>query len=291
MARVMASLALLLCSTALGGVKASAVAGNVWVLESGQAGNIGVSVGDDGVFVIDDQLAPLAPKILAELKKLSKRPVRVVFNTHWHLDHAGANDAFAKQGAVIVAHENVRKRLSVDQMMELFGIGKVPAAPPRSLPVVTFTRDLTFWLNGDEVRVLHLPAAHTDGDAAVHFVKANVIHAGDAFINGGYPVIDLGSGGTAQGLIAAMDRLLELADDKTKIIPGHGPVGGKAELKAARDLLVAVRDRIAPLVKAGKTLSEIQAAKPTADLDAKHGQAFVSGELIVDMVARSLGAK
>jgi cyclase len=271
-------------------IKATPVAGSISMLE-GAGGNIGVSVGEDGVFVIDDQFPPLAPKIKAAIAKLSKQPVRFVFNTHWHMDHVGGNEAMGKDGAVIVAHENVRKRLSTDQVMALFGGMKIPASPPKALPVMTFTQDVAFWLNGDELRVTHLPAAHTDGDAAVRFVKANIIHCGDLFVNGAYPVIDVGSGGSVEGLIAAQQKLMAMADDKTKIIPGHGPLGDKASLKAANDLLINLRDRIAKLVKEGKTMDQIKAAKPTADLDAKYSNGFVKGDMITEMVAASLGAK
>ncbi len=271
-------------------VKVHPVAGSISALE-GAGGNIGVSVGDDGVFIIDDQFAPLSPKILGAIQKLSKQPVRIVFNTHWHGDHVGGNEPLGKAGAVIVAHENVRKRMSVDQVLALFGGRKVPAAPAKALPVVTFTQDLTFWLNGDELRVTHLPNAHTDSDCVVRFVKANVLHTGDLFVNGRYPIIDLDSGGSLDGLIAAQQKLLGMVDDKTKIIPGHGAVGDKAALKAANDLLLQLRDRIGAMVKQGKTLEQILAAKPTQDLDAKYPDGSERGPLITEMVARSLMAK
>jgi cyclase len=271
-------------------VKSSLVAGSVHVLE-GAGGNIGVSSGNDGVFVIDDQFAPLAPKILKAIKAISPKPVKLVFNTHWHGDHTGGNESMGRSGAVIVAQENVRKRMSVEQILPFKGGIKIPPAPSSALPVVTFTEDLTFWLNGDELKVLHLAAAHTDGDSVVFFTKANVLHTGDLFVNATYPIIDVGSGGSVAGMIAAQEKLLTLVNDQTKIIPGHGAVGGKAELKAALTLTTQLRDRIAPLVRAGKSLEEIKGAKPTADLDAKYSNSFVTGDLVTEMFARGLGAR
>ncbi len=268
-------------------IKTHKIAGSVSMLE-GAGGNIGVSAGDDGLFVIDDQFAPLAPKIKAALAQISKKPLRFVFNTHWHGDHTGGNQPLAEAGALIVAHDNVRKRMSVDQFIEAFSI-KMPAAPPRALPVVTFSEEVTFHLNGDEIYVFHVPNAHTDGDAIIHFRKANVLHAGDTFINGSYPVIDFSTGGSVDGYIAAQEKMLATVDDATKIIPGHGPLGDKAALKSAHDMLVKVRDKIARLAAQKKTLAEVKAAKPTAEFDAEWSKGFIQPDMLVEMVYRSLG--
>jgi cyclase len=267
-------------------VTSEKVAEGVYMLKGG-GGNIGVSIGADAVFVIDDQYAPLTPKIKAALATLTDKPVRFVFNTHWHGDHTGGNENMAQAGALIVAHENVRKRMSTDQFIEAFG-SKVPASPAVALPVVTFTDDVTFHLNGDEIHAVHVPPAHTDGDAIVHFRKANVIHGGDVFFNGLYPFIDLSSGGSVAGMIGGADRMLALANDTTRIIPGHGPLGMKADLKAYRDMLATIRDRIAAMVQAGKTVEEVTAAAPTADLDAKWGGGFLKPAQFVALVYKDL---
>ena len=249
----------------------------------GAGGNLGVSIGDDAVFVIDDQYAPMTAKITAAIKALTDKPVKFVLNTHWHGDHTGGNENFGKAGSLIVAHENVRKRMSTEQFIALFK-SQVPAAPKVALPVVTFTKDITFHLNGDEIFAFHVPKAHTDGDAIVHFKSSNVVHMGDIFFNGLYPFIDTSSGGTPDGVIAAADRVLALADEKTRIIPGHGPVSSKADLKAYRDMLGTVNDRVKAMMKDGKKTAEILAAQPSAEFDERWGKAFISPARFVEML-------
>ena len=271
-------------------VKVTPVANGVSMIEGANGfagGNVAVTVGNDGLFLIDDELAPLTPKLKAALATLSKKPVRFVVNTHWHADHTGGNPAMAAAGAVIVAQENVRKRLSVDQAIEFMGNKMtIPALPAAALPVVTFTDDVTLHLNGDEVHVIHVPPAHTDGDAIVHFKKANVIHTGDTVV-GGFPLVDAGSGGTFDGFISAADKVLALADDSTKIIPGHGPIMTKADVVAFRQMLIEARDRIEKLMVAKKTVDEAKAAKPLADLEPKWGQGFVHGDFVVESVYKT----
>jgi glyoxylase-like metal-dependent hydrolase (beta-lactamase superfamily II) len=266
-------------------VKVTPVAGGVSMIEGANGfagGNVSVSVGDDGLFVIDDELAPLTPKLKAALATLSKKPVRFVVNTHWHGDHTGGNPGLAAAGAVIVAQENVRSRLSVDQVREFHGQKMTTAAlPPAALPVVTFVEDVTLHLNGDEVHVIHVPPAHTDGDSIVQFKKANVIATGDVVV-GYYPLVDTESGGTFAGFITAADKVLSLADDNTKIVPGHGPVMSKADVAAYREMLVQVRDRIGKLVATKKTVEEAKAAKPLADLDSRWGQGFVQADFVIE---------
>src|SRR5882724_9642502 len=254
---------------------------------TGSGGNLGVSVGEDAVFVIDDQFAPLTPKIQAAIAKLSSKPVKFVLNTHWHFDHTGGNENLGKAGAVIVAHENVRKRLSSDGFIEFLGM-KTKPEPTVALPVVTFTRDITFRLNGDELVVTHAPRAHTDGDSIVEFRKSNVIHMGDTFFNKMYPFIDTSSGGSVAGVLASADRVLKLAGDNTKIIPGHGPLGTKADLKAYRDMLAAVSGQVASQIKQGKKLEEVVASKPTAQLDAAWGKGFLTPDKFVEMLYGNL---
>jgi len=250
---------------------------------TGAGGNLGVSVGEDAVFVIDDQFAPLTPKIQAAIAKLTSKPVKFVLNTHWHFDHVGGNENLGKAGALIFAHENVKKRMSVESFIEFFGM-KTQPEPKVALPVVTFTRDVAFHLNGDEVRAFHVPRAHTDGDSVIHFAKSDVIHTGDIFFNKLYPFIDTSSGGTVQGVLAAADRVLKMAGDNTKIIPGHGPLASKADLKAYRDMLAAVSGNIRAQIKAGKTLERVVASKPTAKYDEVWGKGFLPPEKFVAML-------
>ena len=254
-------------------IKAEKVADGLWML-TGAGGNIGVSAGPDGVFLVDDQYAPLSDKIRAAVAAISDKPIRFVLNTHAHGDHVGGNESLGKAGAVLVAHENVRRRMSVEQFNKYFN-RTTAAYPAAALPLVTFAESVSFHVNGDDVDAVHMPPAHTDGDVIVFFRKANVIHAGDLLFNGRYPICDIASGGAVEGMIGAAERLLAAGDERTKYIPGHGPLASKADVKAYRDMLVASRDAIVPLVKAGKTLDEIKAAKPTAALDEKWGKADV----------------
>ena len=250
----------------------------------GAGGNLGLSVGEDAVFLIDDQFAPLTEKIKAAIAAITSKPVRFILNTHWHFDHTGGNENFANAGAILVAHENVRRRMSTDQFIE-FIKSTQPAFPKAALPVVTFAQGLTFHLNGDEMRVTHIPRAHTDGDAIVQFVASDVIHMGDVYFSGMYPFIDTSSGGTIDGTIAGCDQALAIAKDSTRIIPGHGPLSNRAELKEYRDMLATVAARIRKLIADGKKVDEIVAAKPTADLDGKWGQGYVKGDKFAEMIA------
>lgn len=254
---------------------------------TGSGGNLGLSVGPDAVFLIDDQFAPLTPKIDAAIKQLTDKPVKFVVNTHWHFDHTGGNENMGKAGALIVAHDNVRKRMNSEQLIAFMNM-PVKAAPKDALPVITFSTDTTFHINGDEVHAMHVPNAHTDGDSIVVFKKSNVIHMGDTYFNGFYPFIDTSSGGSVDGVIAAADKALAIAKDDTKIIPGHGPLSNKAELKAYRDMLATLSSRIKEQVKAGKKLEDIVAAKPTADYDAKWGGGFIKPDKWVEMVVMNL---
>ncbi len=249
-------------------LKVTKVTDNIYMLSTPVAGNIGVSIGDDGVAIIDDQFAPLAPKIRSAIALLSDKPIRFVINTHWHGDHTGANESFGRNGAVIVAQGNVRKRMSARQIGSLSG-RETPASPDGALPIITFAESATLHYNGDDLEVTHLPAAHTDGDVVIRWRKANVLHMGDNFFVGDYPFVDNNSGGTYLGLIAAVEWALAGVDNDTRIMPGHGPLSNKKGLQEYHDMMVMVRERILKMIKQRKTLEQVVAAKPTADFDAK----------------------
>ena len=242
----------------------------------GRGGNVGLTVGVDGAAIIDDQFADMAPKIRAAVALLSDRPVKFVINTHLHGDHTGGNDAFGKSGAVIIAQENVRKRLGTPQVNPSTNAPIEPRAR-EALPVVTFADTATLHFNDDDLEFTHLPNAHTETDIVVRFRKANVVHMGDTF-TGGFPFIDGNTGGTLDGFIRAHETVLATVDDDTKIIRGHGPLGNKAELQAYHDMLVTVRDRVARLVKAGKTQEQVLAARPTKEFEEKYGGANFNAE-------------
>jgi glyoxylase-like metal-dependent hydrolase (beta-lactamase superfamily II) len=256
----------------------------------GAGGNLGVSTGDDGVMLIDDQYAPLHAKIAAAVAALHPGPLRFVLNTHWHGDHTGGNELFGRGGALIVAHDAARARLAAGGFMQAFG-RQIPPAPAGALPVLTFGADLTFHWNGDELHVFHVASAHTDGDAVVHFRRANALHTGDVFITGRYPFIDLDSGGTLAGTIAACDRMLALADAKTRIIPGHGPLAGRDELLRYRDMLVLARERVGAALASGQSLDALLAKSPLADLDSVWGGGFVTPERFLRSLVASIEAE
>ena len=262
------------------------VAGSVSML-IGNGGNIGVAVGDDAVFLVDDQFAPLTQKIIDAVKTITDKPIKFLVNTHWHGDHTGGNENFGAAGVVIVAHDNVRQRMSVEQFIARFNM-KVPASPRKALPVITFAQMVTFHINDDDIHVVHVANAHTDGDAVVHWMKSNVMHLGDTYFNGGYPFIDLSSGGSIDGLITAITTALGYANDNTKIIPGHGPLATKADLMAYRDMLVGVRESVRKLVAQKKTMEQTVAAKPTSAWDAKWGTGFIKPDDMVTTVYESL---
>jgi glyoxylase-like metal-dependent hydrolase (beta-lactamase superfamily II) len=267
-------------------IKTEKLSDGVYMLV-GRGGNIGLSAGEDTVFMIDDQYAPLTEKIKAAVAAISDMPIQFILNTHYHGDHVGGNEALGEAGSVIVAHENVRARLSTEQFME-FHKRKVPPYSKAALPVITFTRDVTFHLNGDDIRVFHVEHAHTDGDAIIHFEKANVIHMGDVYFEGMYPFIDLSAGGSIDGVIAAVERVLGMANDKTKIIPGHGPLSDRAGLTAYHDMLTSIRNRIAALITEGKSLDEIVASEPSKEFDEVWGQGFIKPADLAEFIYTSL---
>jgi cyclase len=266
-------------------IKVERIAPGVAVL-FGAGGNIGLSYGEDGNIIVDDQFAPLTDKIAAAIATLDRDPVRFVINTHWHFDHTGGNENFGKRGAVILAHDNVRARMSTEQFMAAMNM-KVPASPKEALPVVTFADGVTLHLNGDTLHVIHVANAHTDGDSLVHWQKADVLHMGDTFFHrASFPFVDLSSGGSIDGVIAAANRGLQIAGPRTRIIPGHGPVASRAELVGYRDMLVDIRGKVASGIKAKRTLAQIKAAAPAARYGMPDG--FIKPDQFVEAVYNSL---
>jgi glyoxylase-like metal-dependent hydrolase (beta-lactamase superfamily II) len=262
-------------------VKSTEAAPGIYMLEgiNGFSANIGLMVGEEHVLLIDNGMAPITDSLVAKVKELSGRPVDFIVNTHAHGDHVGSNAALATSGATIFAHDNLRAALLQDTQL---------AGGPGGLPVVTFSDEVTFHANGQRAVVFHVAAAHTDGDAVIHFPELNVIDASDLFFNDLFPFIDLDSGGTVAGFIAGQKRILGMADDDTVIIPGHGPLGSKQELQAALDMLVDARARVRKLVDAGKTLEEILEENP---LDVYHEQwnwGFITTERMTQTLHRSL---
>lgn len=264
-------------------IKVEQIAPGVAVL-FGQGGNIGLSYGEDGNVLIDDQFAPLTPKILAAVATVDPDPVKFLINTHWHGDHTGGNENLGKAGAVIMAHDNVRVRMASPQMR---GDRTTPASPKLALPVVTYADGLSLHINGDEIRTVHVEHAHTDGDSFVMWKKANVVHMGDLFFNKvTLPFIDVSSGGDVRGVLAAADKVLVMTNADTKFIPGHGPMATRADLIAYRDMLKAVMNSVASGIKAKRTLAQIQATKPAAKYEV--AGAFIGGDAFVKAVYESL---
>jgi glyoxylase-like metal-dependent hydrolase (beta-lactamase superfamily II) len=233
---------------------------------TGGGGNIGVLVGEDGILLIDDQFAELEEKIKAAISKLNKGPIRFVLNTNWHYDHVSGNAVFAKSGATIIAHEKTRERMATEQFHRFFDM-RIPPYPKPALPVITFADSLTLHFSGEELHAFHIEGAHSDADLAFHFRNANVLHTGDLYFSHGFPFIDSNHGGAVDGMIAAAGKLIAMMDEDTKVIPGHGPLSNREEMREFRDMLVTVRDRIAKQIEAGNTLEEITASKPTAGFD------------------------
>ena len=269
-------------------MKAEPLAPGVAVL-FGAGGNIGVSYGPDGTILIDDQFAPLTPKIQAAVAALGATPVKYLINTHWHGDHSGGNENLGKAGALIFAHDNVRIRLAQGAVSGAgtSGARAIPAAPAIALPVVTYDKGLKLHLNGDEVRTVFLGGGHTDGDSIIVWRNANVVHMGDLFMNGvSLPYIDIASGGNAVNFLASVEKALLLTNPQTKIIPGHGKMATQADLIAWRDMLKSVVGTVQAGVKAKKSLAQIQAMNPAAKWEVANG--FIKGDAFVEAVYKSV---
>jgi len=250
---------------------------------AGEGGNIGFFIGADGTFLIDDQFAPLTEQIVAAIKSVGGDYPKFLINTHYHGDHTGGNEKLGQGGTLIFSHDNVRERLNTGSFIAAFNM-KNASLSPDGLPVVTFSEDISFHLNGDTVHAIHVAQAHTDGDSFIHFKDANVIHAGDFFFNGFYPFIDVNHGGSLKGMIIAVDKVLSLADDNTKIIAGHGPLGDKKQLTSFRQMLQTVYERLNKLKVDGKTAQEAVAAKPLADLEDTWGNGLFKGDKWIELI-------
>jgi cyclase len=266
-------------------IKTTKLANNFYTLD-GQGGTIGVLAGPDGVFMVDAQFAPLSEKITAAIKQISDGRIRFLVNTHVHGDHTGGNENFGKAGATILARENLRNRLEHPNP----GANGAPAAPmpAAGLPMITYDAPLTVRMNGEEVRLIPAPKAHTDGDTFVKFVNADVIMTGDFYRSIQFPNIDRANGGSLPGLIDALNAVIANAGPNTKIVPGHGPVVDRAAVTAHRDMVLAIRDRVATLVREGKTQEQVVAAKPTSDFDAKVQQPAATGDRFVGQLYAEL---
>ena len=263
-------------------IVATPVTEHVYMI-TGKGGNIGLLIGEDGTFLIDDQFAPLTEKIVATIKSVGGEVPKFLINTHYHGDHTGGNENLGQGGTLIFSHDNVRERLSTGSFIPAFDM-KREAVSRIGLPVVTFSEDISFHLNGDTIRVIHVPHAHTDGDSFVYFEKANVIHAGDLFFNGFYPFIDVNHGGSLKGMINAVDNVMALADDNTKIIAGHGPLGDKEQLVQYRQMLGIAYERLRKFKAEGKTAQETAAANPLADLEATWGDGMFKSDRWIEII-------
>jgi cyclase len=260
---------------------------NTYMLK-GSGGNIIVSVGQDGVFMVDDQFAPLTEKIKGAISNITDQPVKFVINTHWHSDHTGGNENFGELGAIIVSHDNVKKRLSTEQFIGFFN-RTVPPLSEKGLPIITFSDNMTISQNGDEIRVIHVGNGHTDGDSIVYFTKSNVIHVGDDFTDRSYPFIDISSGGSIDGLISSLQTISSLIDDETKVISGHTEISNKTKVNDLLNMLTDVRQNVSQMMEEGKTLQEIIALRPTAGYDEiYHEHSTIKPEDFVAHVYQSL---
>lgn len=250
---------------------------------TGKGGNLGLFIGQDGTFLIDDQFAPLTEKIIAAIKLVGGDSPKFLINTHYHGDHTGGNENFGKAGTLIFSHDNVRDRLVNGSFIREFGM-KRDAVEPVGLPVVTFSEDISFHLNGDTVQAIHIPHAHTDGDSIIHFKSANVVHAGDVIFNGFYPFIDVSHGGSIKGMIAGVQKILVLSDENTKIIPGHGPLTNTAELNNYLHMLETAYERLRKLKADGKTVQEAIEVAPLADLEEEWGDGMFTGDKWIEII-------
>ncbi|MDE3186417.1 MAG: MBL fold metallo-hydrolase [Acidobacteriota bacterium] len=267
-------------------IKTTKLYDNLYLLQ-GAGGNMAAQTGPDGKLLIDSSFATAVPKIREALAALSSDPASTLINTHWHIDHTDGNEGMHTAGFTIYAHEKTRERLATPQTMKMMGFS-LPAAPAGALPVLTFDQSMRLWHNGDSLALEHFSPAHTDTDIYIHFHKADVLHVGDIWFNGMYPFIDEGTGGTIGGMIKAGEKALAIAGPETKIIPGHGPLGTKAQLQQFHDMLSAVHEKVAALKASGASEQEVIAKKPSAAFDAAWGKGMMNGDAFTGIVYRTI---
>lgn len=269
-------------------VTAEKLADNIYMLsDSGGMGNSTVLTGDDGVLLIDTKADTSVDKLFGKITELSNKPLRFAVITHWHYDHVGGNQKIAETGATIVAHENVRKQMGIEHEMKIFN-KKVPPAKEIVLPLLTYEKEITFYIDGEVVKVFNIEPGHTDGDSVVYFKNANVICTGDLYFEGLYPYIGIYSGGTINGMIKVINQILPVIDENTKVVPGHGPLSNKAKLVQYVSMLTTIRDNVSKLMQEGKTMEEVVAAKPTKEFDEKWGKGFLPPDKFAGLVYMDL---
>ncbi len=267
-------------------IKTTSLGDGIYML-TGAGGNMGLCIGDDGVFLIDDQYAPLTEKILAAIAALTDKPVSFVFNTHYHGDHVGGNENHGDSGSHLVSHANVRRRLKIDTQSDLLE-STAAAAAPGALPTITFTDSLTFHFNGQDIEAFHVPHAHTDGDGVLHLPKANIVHTGDVVFFSLYPYIDTAAGGSIDGMIAGVARIISICDDETQIIPGHGPLVNKKQLVEYLNMLTGARANVAAEMAKGSDLVTVQGTEPCAEWDEALGHVWLTSDQFVQSIFDSL---
>ena len=246
-------------------IKTTKLTDSLYMLE-GLGGNILLSIGQDGAFMVDDQFAPLTLKIQDAISKRTDKPIKFVINTHWHGDHTGGNENLGEAGAIIISHDNVRKRLSTEQFIEHFNI-TVPALSEKGLPIITFSDNMTIYQNGDEIKIIHVDNGHTDGDSIVYFTKNNVIHVGDDFSDKAYPFLDIRAGGSIDGLISSLKMISSIINDETKVVSGHAGISNKTKVNEYVNMLTDVRNQVSQMITEGKSLQDVIASQPTSKYD------------------------
>ncbi len=263
---------------------------NMYVIH-GSGGDVILSIGNDGIILVDDQYAPVTEKMMSLIANITNKPIKFVINTHWHPDHVGGNERLGEAGAVIVSHENVRKRLNQDQFFEMIN-QTIPALSKKGLPIITFSDNMTFYQNNDEIRISYLDNGHTDGDSAVYFTQNNVIHVGDDFSDEAYPFMDLSTGGSIDGLISSLKSIISIINNDTKVVAGHSGISNQTKVKDYANMLIDVRSLISSMIKEGKSLDEIIQSKPTAQYDTTYRDySFIKPKDFVTNIYESLKSR